>query len=616
MCGIAGIAGDGREHHVIHKMLDIMNHRGPDSQGVFTAQNAVLGHCRLSINDLSENGNQPFISSDKQTATIVNGEIYNYAELKAELERLGHRFTSSSDCEVVLHGYIEFGLDIIPRLNGMFAIAIYDALRKRVFLIRDRLGIKPLYYCSMRDTFIFASEIKAILQCKAVGTELDSLSLQEYLHFENYFSNRTLNRNIKVVEPGETIVFDIDKCELARNYFWRFSFQTGQSNPHNNLYDDYLEILSKAVKRHLISDVPVGAYLSSGIDSSSVVYWASRSIGERLQTYTGSFGMSGYYDESEAASKIASEFGCPHHTVRITPEDFEKEIEKILWHIDEPRVGMGAFSQFIVARQAAKGVKVILTGHGGDELFAGYPVFKAIIGKSNPLGLIRHSSLRELMYAVYFLLGPVFTKEIGYFLPTIFSSTSSKKLIQENGFMEDQTGEAPYLALKELRDRTSDDYQCLMLTYLQYYLPALFIIEDKISMAHSLESRTPLCDNELVDFALSVPLEMKLLNFELKHIPRQSMRGKLPSWIYKLPKRGFPTPLLYWFKSDLKTFVREFIMDNLCHAPFLYPKEVERIIDSHCKQKLTTPFSEISAHKIWIILNIIAYMKNQKTRFV
>jgi asparagine synthase (glutamine-hydrolysing) len=615
MCGIAGLVGSVPEKKILHQMLHIMKHRGPDAQGVFFSDRVQLGHCRLAINDLSQEANQPFLSDDKGVILIVNGEIYNFAELRKNLESRGCIFKSRSDSEVVLHGYRQFGLKIIEMLNGMFAIAIFDTYTKDLILARDRLGIKPLYYSSTSSLFVFGSEIKALAQCQDVDLAIDQQSLHEYLVFENYFSNRTLNQSIKNVKPGEILIVNTFTLNVTTRSFWEPSFCDESRLSPDDLYDKYLDIAERSVKRHLLSDVAVGAYLSSGVDSSSVAYWATKNLGSKLLTYTGSFGMAGFYDEAEDAKKIADTLHCKNHNITITPDDFVNNIEDILWHLDEPRVGMGSFSQYMVAQKAAQDVKVILTGHGGDEFFAGYPVFKAILGRSYPLKLLRNSSVRELMFAAYFLFGPIFKKGIQHFLPAIYSPRAISHLIEDDTHSKSWSN-GPYRELLKMREQTSDSYQRLFLTYLRYYLPALFVVEDKISMAHSLESRTPLCDDELLDFALSIPLQTKLTNFELKHIPRTAMKGCLPSLIYTLPKRGFPTPLAHWFKNELKTFIREFILDNVEFAPFLCKRETEKIIDNHCNQKLTTPLSEFSAHKVWILLNLVVYMRNQKRRYV
>jgi len=615
MCGIAGIVGDVSKEEVIVSMIEVMNHRGPDAKGFYVSKKAHLGHCRLSINDLSENANQPFIDEKQTTVVLVNGEIYNYVELKKQLVNAGYKFKSSSDSEVVLHGYLEYGLDFVGDLNGMFAIAIWNVIENELILLRDRLGIKPLYYANTKRSFLFASEIKALAQYENLDFSLDLQSFSEYLSFENYFSNRTLNRNIKMVQPGEIVSFTPENSEVKRKHFWQPAFGQQFHGSGENVYERYISIVQASVERHLISDVPVGAYLSSGIDSSSVVYYASRLLEKNLETYTGCFELSGFYDEATAAHKIAGKFGCSNNRVSIQPEDFIDNIEDVLWHLDEPRVGMGSFSQYMVAKRAAKDVKVILTGHGGDEFFAGYPVFKAIYGKQQALGLILKSSLRELMFAFYFIVYPRFRKEARYFLPNIYSIKSLQHIIDKE-FLDCLEKETDALKeLNALKSECADEYERLTSTYLKHYLPALFTVEDKISMAFSLESRTPLCDNELLDFALSIPLSVKLSNQELKHIPRTAMRNRLPDFVFNLPKRGFPTPLGFWFKKNLKSFIREYILDNIVCLNMFNAETVEKNILGWMDSRINTPIDEIRAHKVWILLNLIVYFKNQKRRY-
>ena len=616
MCGIAGVSGLPQNKKLIKDMIEIMAHRGPDSCGFFYSDQVHLGHCRLSINDISENAAQPFIRDDKNLAVVVNGEIYNFLDIKADLLEKGYSFRSQSDTEVVFHGYQEYGKALFEKLNGMFAIAIWDGKAKELVLSRDRLGIKPLYYSfqSEKSCFTFGSELKAVAQNEMVPLDMDPQSFSEYLMFENYFSNRTLNKTIKMVAPGEYLVFSVSENTLKRCQFWAPSFETC-FRTDQTVFSDYGDILNRSVNRHLLSDVPIGFYLSAGFDSSSVVCCASEKLGPNIETYTGFFGMQGYYDESMDAKKTAEHFGCKNTRVTITPDAFENEIEKILWHLDEPRVGMGAFSQYMVAQRASKDVKVILTGHGGDEFFAGYPVFKAILGRKTPFSLLRHSSMREMMYAAYFLLSPLVKKESGFFLPNIFSFSRLDSVLKKEWYQGVKSTVDPLKELRRLQVTCSDEYEQLVMTYLKFYLPALFNVEDKISMAFSLESRTPLCDNEMVDFALSVPLDKKLANLELKHIPKTAMKGRLPDFLYDLPKRGFPTPLAQWFKGPLQSFVRDYVMDHYDYIDMFKKSEVEALLFRGQNSRFNTPLNEIPAHRIWILLNLIIYFKHQSCRY-
>ncbi|MCP3931230.1 MAG: asparagine synthase (glutamine-hydrolyzing) [Bacteroidetes bacterium] len=615
MCGIAGIVGNCSDKRLIPEMLDVMKHRGPDSRGFYTSDMVHLGHCRLSINDLSKRASQPFVSKKDGVAALINGEIYNFRELRAPLIKKGYHFKSNSDSEVVLHGYLDCGIDFIKKLNGMFAVAIWDGRKSELITIRDRLGIKPLYYSKIEKAFLFASEIKALAQYDKLPLSLDLQSFAEYMAYGNYFSNRTLNQEIKIVKPGEMVRFKLVDSKIEREYFWEPLFREQVAYHDGDVYSRYQKAIESSVKRHLISDVPVGSYLSSGIDSSSVVSYASRELNKELKTYTGYFGMSGFYDESKEAKKIAKSFGCSNTRVEISPQDFINNFETILWHLDEPRVGMGSFSQYMVAKCASKDVKVILTGHGGDEFFAGYPVFKAIYGKQHILKLLKNSSLRELMFAVYFAGYPFLKKEAGYFMPNIYSQKYLGKLMMPDFLYSLKQDTDIYEELNSLKVDCENEYKRLTLTYLKYFLPALFIVEDKISMAFSLESRTPLCDNEMLDLALSIPLSVKLSGYELKHVPRKAMRGQLPQNIYKLPKRGFPTPLAYWFKDELKQYVRDFILDNRHYINMFRINKVEKLLLRFQNAKLKTPIDEISAYKIWILLNLIVYFKNQRQRY-
>jgi asparagine synthase (glutamine-hydrolysing) len=616
MCGIVGILGAHTDDGMVLRMLDVIHHRGPDSQGYYQSGEVRMGYCRLAINDLSERANQPFRTEDESVAAATNGEIYNFVAIRSELIAKGYRFSSNSDCELILHAYLDRGIEFIPDLNGMFAIAIWDGREKALFLIRDRLGIKPLYYTQTKNHFLFASELKALAVCKDVNLSLDLQSFGEYLVFENFFGAKTLNKEIKMVEPGQFIKIRGQDLSIQRRFFWQPHLSNDEDRSCTSIHHRYLTTLEESVDRHLVSDVPIGCYLSSGIDSSSVAYWASRKLRGRLKTYTGHFGIDGYYNEADGAKRIADHFGCTNERVDIRPRDFSDRIDEVIYHLDEPRVGMGSFSQYMVAMRASQSVKVILTGHGGDEFYAGYPVFKAIHGRRNFLKLFLSSSPRELMFYVYFSLFPMMREGLRYFLPNIFSKEFLKKVLSEEFHAELMQRTHILEEPKKLRSETTSQYEHLFLTYLKFYLPALFVVEDKISMAFSLESRTPLCDNQMLDLALRIPLDEKLGGCELKHIPRSAMRGRLPEFVFALPKRGFPTPLRIWFRNELRDFIRNFILDNFSELDSLFRRsKVEHMINSYQNARVSTPYDEIRAHRLWILLNLIVYFKHQKNRY-
>jgi asparagine synthase (glutamine-hydrolysing) len=611
VCGIAGVAGALANIQLLESMLRIMAHRGSDARGHFVSSGICLGHNRLAINDLSENANQPFVSSDQSVVLVVNGEIYNFKELRCELEKRGCKFKSQSDSEVILHGYLEFGEDIIPRLNGMFALALWDTRRRELLIARDRLGIKPLYYAITAKGFHFASELKALAQSPDVSLEPDFQALTEYLVYENCFAGRSLNRAIRLVRPGEMVVFGAD---TRSRFYWQPTFPTGKV-PRGDVYEAYRQLSRRAVDRHLISDVPVGSYLSAGIDSSTVTYWSSRHPLRPPRTFTGSFGMNGYYDESADAARLASELGCANEKVEIRPQDFIDHFEDLCWHLDEPRAGMGAFPQYMVARQASRQVKVILTGHGGDELFAGYPVFRNLLAARHPLAFLRATPLREMVLAGCFALYPLICRQAAYRMPVVFPPRLWQKIIAPDLLLELARCD-PAEVLATLRATSRDSTEETTLVYLREYLPSLFKVEDNLSMAFSLESRTPLCDNDLLDFALSLPLETKLSRMELKHVPRQAMRGLLPDFLFKLPKRGFPTPLRLWFKGELRTYVREFIADGAHDCPLFNRRKLLQMVEAIMASSAPYPLDEIEAHRLWVVMSLIAHSRMQRRRYV
>ena len=608
MCGIAGYVGELGDEGLLTQMLDLMQHRGPDARGQFRRPGLALGHNRLSINDLSPLGNQPFVTADGGVALTVNGEIYNYRELRRDLEHRGHQFKSQSDSEVILHGYREYGEDFFSQLNGMFAVALWDDSFRKMILARDRLGIKPMYYAQLPGAFLFASELKAIASCKAVELGIDEQALGEYLTFEHYFGGRTLNREIKMVRPGQIVTF---AGSITTHFFWKPEF--GKTEPVD-VYEAYREHSRTSVKRHLLSDVPIGCYQSAGFDSSIVTFWANHEASKKLSTYTGTFGLPGYFDEAEDASRFAGSMGSPNQRVDIVPADFVECFEKLCWHLDEPRAGFGSFSQFQVARRAAQDVRVVLTGHGGDELFAGYPIYRNLLAFDHPLSFLKRSTPREMAIAACFAFYPLMAKAAKFRMPVVIPPHLWGGVLHGDALAALAETD-PCASLQDIRRQSVSPAEEVTRIYLQEYLSSLFVVEDKVGMAFSLESRTPLCDNAMVDLALSIPLETKLKGMELKHIPRRAMKGLLPEGLYHLPKRGFPTPLRHWFKNELKPFVWEFILGGVKNCPMLDERKVIAVVNDFMKSRLPFPFDEILANRIWVIMNLIAHSQVQKRRY-
>jgi asparagine synthase (glutamine-hydrolysing) len=602
-------------------MLPLLKHRGPDNTGLWTGEGVGLGHTRLSIVDLSPAGNQPMANENGTVFLVANGEIYNSEELRLILEDQGHRFTSRSDNEVLLHFYEEESEAFLPRLNGMFALAIWDVRRQRLLLARDRLGIKPLYFYTQDGRLIFASEIKALLSCPQVKSGLNPVGLKQYLTYENTFGSTTMHQGVRMIEPAQYMVWEDGR--INKGYFWRPEFGDGANITFDEACQAYLDVAERAVRRHLMSDVEVASYLSSGFDSTTVSTVASRYVGQKLATYTGSFNSGGWYDETRGAAAVAREVGSDHTTVSIEAGDLKAVMDDLVFALDEPRMGTGSFSQYMVARAAAKRVKVILTGHGGDELLAGYPVFKNIqlrrLLKDNPLNgtsILKKIRPDEWPHLVYFLSHGLLGKEARFFLPIIFSGRMLSRGLRCEVY--DLIKEIrPEAELQRLLGAETDPYRRLVLVYLRAYLPGLFVVEDKISMTHSLESRVPLCDNEMVEMALTWPLSIKLHKQNLKAIPKAAMRHRLPDVLYRLPKRGFPTPLRIWLRGELRNWVRERILGKYSRLNNLFRHDfLEGLVEAYLLswRKKVRPLDEIQTHRLWALLSLEAWLRVSEER--
>lgn len=608
MCGICGFWGF-RNDKLLKSMSKAIHHRGPDDEGYYIGKNISLGMRRLSIIDLST-GKQPIYNEDKSIVIVYNGEIYNYKELRQELEMKGHRFSTNTDTEVVVHSYEEYGENCLEKFNGMFAFALWNKKNKKLLLARDRLGIKPLYYYFDGKKLIFASEIKAILADKKIKKELNENSLVDYLTFQNIMDNKTFFKGISILLPAHCLIFEDGK--IAMNEYWKPDYSKKHLEKNEDYVGKFQKIFKDAVKRHMISDVPVGSYLSGGFDSSSVAAMASEISGKRLETFSGRFEEGGIYDEAAAAKKVAERIKAKPYTITIKPKDFLDSINEIVYHLDEPKVALPAFSQYHVSKLVSKHVKVVLTGHGGDELFAGYPIYKTAyfkeLIKKNPFNIFKIFNLAkadELPRFLYFLLFPLFSKEVGFGLFIMFNKNHRKKLFTKK-FYEKIKNYNPVESLdnylKSGNLSYSDKIEHL---YLKTYLPSLFIIEDKLGMAHSIEARIPFCDNELVEFALSVPIEHKLYNNELKHIVKEGMKSRLPAELYKRPKLGFPTPLSLWFRKELKKFIYDILLDEKTISRGIFNGNyVKKLLDRHCSSKTDTIVDLVNANRIWSLVNI------------
>jgi asparagine synthase (glutamine-hydrolysing) len=564
MCGIAGIVHrDGAAIEVadLERMLDRMAHRGPDDAGTYVAPGVGLGHRRLSIIDVSTAGHQPMPSPDRQCWITYNGEIYNYREVRRSLEQAGRQFRSDSDTEVLLHAYEEWGQDCLKELNGMFAFAIWDARRDLLFCARDRIGIKPFYYLDDGRRFAFASEIKALLALPGVSAEPDPICILDYLSFSYVRGSRTLFRGIEKLLPGEMLT--VGRNGLQRSVYWDVEYEETDRRSEDEIVEELAWTIDDAVRIQLRADVPVGTHLSGGLDSSLVTGLARKHHPGRLLSFNGRFAEGEAYDESAYARTMAEAADTELVDVLVTREDLYDRLAHLTWHMDEPTAGPGLIPQFSVCREARKHVTVALGGQGGDEIFVGYPRYRSDLLRHQAVSLLRGRRPAPGFPALGALTGLL--RESG---PRAAASLFLRRLepVPAPATMARflQTTAATWnLALTpaELREVTDAEHERRipaarsplgrLLHYdLKNYLPALLHVEDRTSMAVSLESRVPLLDHRIVEIMARVPAAMKFPGFRQKHLLRRVASPVVPASIVgRHDKMGFPTPLSIWLQE-------------------------------------------------------------------
>jgi asparagine synthase (glutamine-hydrolysing) len=585
MCGIAGLIqlnGDAVSPVVLQRMTDAIAHRGPDGEGHWIEGNVGLGHRRLAIIDLSPMGHQPMISADHRYAFSYNGEIYNFRELRTELEASGYSFRSKTDTEVVLYALAHWGPAALDRFNGMFAFALWDRKERRLMLARDRYGIKPLYIAQQGNNFWFASEQKAVLTDTRFRRELDKPALLEYFTFQNIFTDRTLLQDVQLLPPGHYMTIDLGsgKSETKRMRYWDYRFREPDRPANKQEYVEELDrLFRQAVNRQLISDVELGAYLSGGMDSGSITAVAA-GIFPHLKTFTCGFDLSSAsgielgFDERVRAEAMSARFKTEHYEMVLKAGDMERCLPKLAWHLEEPRVGQ-SYPNYFAAKLAGKFVKVVMSGAGGDELFGGYPwrYYRAVVNQDFEhyvdqyyafwQRLIPNSALSKLFAPIWGDVKDVWTRDI---FRNVFL-THDNELERP----EDYINHSLYFEAKT-------------------FLHGLFVVEDKLSMAHSLETRVPFMDNDLVDFAMQCPVNLKLNNLadavrinenepgnksakyfkktsDGKQILRDVMSRYIPLEITQAQKQGFSSPDASWFKGESIEFVKRKL---LAGAPRIY----------------------------------------------
>jgi len=615
MCGIAGLVNlDGEPAAPVHlkRMTDAIAHRGPDGEGVFIDGAVGMGHRRLSIIDLSPAGHQPMLTADGRFVISYNGEVYNFQELRVELEAKGCQFRSRTDSEVVLHAWASWGVKALDRFNGMFAFAILDRKERELVLARDRYGIKPLYYAELPGTLLFGSEVKALLTHPSMRAEMDEEALLEYMTFQNFFTERTLFKSVKLLPAGCRLTLKLGRKTPVVQRYWDYAFtEPGVAASMDDYAEEFDRLFQQAVNRQLVSDVPVGAYLSGGMDSGSITAIATRQI-ENLRTFTIGFdlhsasGIELGFDERDAAEHMSYLFKTEHYEMVLKAGDMERVLPRMVWHLEEPRVGQ-SYPNFFAAQLASKFGKVVLAGSGGDELFGGYPwrYYRAVVNDDFEhyvdkyygywQRLIPNTAIRDVFQPVWSKVEKVWTRDI---FRDVFSHHAANLTKPE-----DYINHSLYFEAK---------------TFLQ----GLLVVEDKLSMAHGLETRVPFLDNDLVDFAMRLPAAAKLGNlgevvrlnendpgaktrayFEKTHdgklLLRHAMQRYVPASITEAVKQGFSAPDASWFKGESIDYVRRKLMKNdAVLFNFLDRTSIQRLVSDHLGGKVNRRLL------IWSLLSV------------
>ncbi len=629
MCGICGIV-DFKNNPIDPKLVGIMintlSHRGPDGEGVFISQGfrvkgqgsigkeqAVLGHRRLSIIDL-KTGDQPIFNEDKSIAVVYNGEIYNFNELKEGLIKKGHKFKTKSDTEVILHQYEEDGWECAKRFNGIFAFALWDENKKTLLIARDRIGIKPLYYFYNDKRLIFASEIKAILKVLSEKPVIDSSSLFRYLILQYIPAPATLYKNIYKLPPASVLILNKKGIEIKR--YWEIKEAKGEglkANDEGNICKRLIKTIDESVTDQLISDVPLGAFLSGGIDSSTIVALMSKRMKEPVKTFSVGFETADpYYNELNYARIASRYFKAEHHEIIIRPQDVVNFFPVIARHLDDPINDPAVLPTYIVSKLAREHVKVVLSGEGADELFGGYlrysldrfAKYYQLLPKLISNGLIK-PILNDIIDNIRITQGINAVSESDCSARyikwvSVFDTDSLNAVLGNPVFIEEEWSKLKAFYNLIHNEYGNDALNSTLYTDIKTWLPDDLLTKvDRMSMAHGLEARVPYLDNRIVDLALSIPSRLKIKGFKRKYIFKKAVSNILPNEIVRRSKRGFALPISHWFRNELKDFVLERLSDDSVRRKgFFNTSAVNKIINEHIKG------NEDNSLQIWGLLTL------------
>ena len=628
MCGIAGVFNlDGEPVSVslLKNMAQVIAHRGPDGEGFFTDGNIGLAHKRLAIIDPSPKGAQPMTSKDNNWTVVFNGCIYNYLELKQELQTKGCDFISSSDTEVLTEGLALYGPDFFKKINGMYAVGAWNATEKALYLSRDRFGVKPLYYWFSGKRLVFGSEIKAILKHPNFRVQLNIDALNEYFTFQNLFSYNTFFKGAVLLPQANTVRIDASSKSVKHHSWWDYDFTSpNEKMTFKEAKEKTHSLFKQSVVRQMVADVPVGSYLSGGMDSGSITAIASQHV-NRLATFTCGFDMSevtgveANYDERRDAEVMANYYKTQHYEQVMNAGDLRWSLPRLVYHLEDLRVGM-SYPHYYISRLASKFVKVCLQGTGGDELYGGYPwrYYKVF------------TSLNQKQ----------FFDQYYKFWQRLVTDRDKKKLFSRDVFAKINPSaprkifERVFTFNDKLEYDTPEHHICNSLYFeIKTFLHGLLVVGDKLSMAHGLEERFPFLDNDLVDFAQKIPVKFKLGNLEKeikkidentagkkwaykqyddgKNVLRKAMMGFLPQKIIKRKKQGFSAPDESWYRGENADYVKELLLDkNTVSSEFINKNYVKKIVKEHMDQRIN--------HRllIWSLMNFEwwcrIFLKNEK----
>lgn len=579
MCGITGVINFHQDKPVddglLKKMTDLMGHRGPDDEGYYVNGNVALGHRRLSIIDVAE-GNQPMFSSDNQKVLVFNGELYNYIELREELVNLGHKFKTSSDTEVVIHAYEEWGTGCLKKFNGMWAFALWDNIRKHLLLSRDRIGEKPLFYAAYNNRFVFASELKSIFEYGVPRRTRPEL-IEVYLVLTNVPTPHTFYHDVFKLKPGHYIIVNADGFKEKKYWDLPEIDENNMRKDKNNIYEEFEHLFKESIKIRMRSDVPYGAFLSGGLDSSSIVNVMSEISNHPVETFTIGFPDKDF-DESELALLVAKKFNTNHHVGTIQPDNFTDMLNRSVYFFDEPFGDSSALPTWQVSRFAAEKVKMVLTGDGGDEVLSGYRSYQGLkfisLYSQLPGFLKSHLPKAAKQIAGLFSGRPRYKlNRVANVLETavlpFYVRTANKRCYTSLAVVKKLTeGIENKISIEDfLRDIMSkvpykDDFYKLMYLNLKHDIVDDYLVKvDRMSMANSLETRAPFLDHRLIELMVTVDKDVKLSGFERKSVLRKTIGKQLPEELLKAKKKGFGVPLREWFKD--KSILNEIELNSL-----------------------------------------------------